>query len=87
MTTHDTALRERLQYTADAPGGAYKAAAIAALEAVLELHKPSTEHAHSDGYLECSHCWDGADYCPAHDPWPCETVLAVAEALGVDLSA
>jgi len=75
-STHDKPLRERLQCTAEAPGGAYKAAAITALEAVLDVHRPLSFYGFRPN---CQGCFDDDAY------WPCDTVRAVAEALGVDL--
>ena len=48
---------------------------VAALRAVLDLHKPR------NGHDDCGHCVDPAD---AHwgIPWPCPTVRAVTAALG-----
>ena len=50
-------------------------ALVAALRAVLDLHKPR------NGHDDCGHCVDPAD---AHwgIPWPCPTVRAVTAALG-----
>ena len=49
---------------------------LAALRAVLDLHKPR------NGHDDCGHCVDPAD---AHwgIPWPCPTVRAIESALGV----
>jgi hypothetical protein len=82
MAAHDSALRDRLQFTAEAPGGAYKAAAIAALEAVLDIHKPLSIY----GYTPtCDHCIEDVCGMAEYVNWPCATVAAVADALGVNL--
>lgn len=66
---------ESLEDAIPQPGGTCEA-----LRAVLELHKP-TERTWSWGAvdIECDGC--------AHDApsWPCETVRAIARALGVEV--
>lgn len=57
----------------------------AALLAVLELRKPFLAELTSDGEIvgyQCMGCGPVEDYGSVH--YPCETVLAVAKALGVD---
>lgn len=62
----------------------------AALQAVLDLHKPFPAKYHPSvwprpedvGVLHCEHCVNNS---VSHTLYPCETVQAIAEKLGVDL--
>lgn len=87
-------IRARLDEIADPrrSGDVNRAAGpIAALRAVIELHVPS----YGGGTNEvCSECGAGSGcgmtvgsydcFDRAHQHWPCPTVHAIAEALGVD---
>lgn len=56
--------------------------AVAAVRAVVELHKPEPTHPGPLSTLVCHGCeLDGYD--AEHPPWPCWTITAIAEALGI----
>lgn len=48
---------------------------VDALRAALDLHAPRTLTGSDEGLTECSHCY--------RTTYPCGTVLAIADALGV----
>lgn len=52
-----------------------------ALLAVLDLHKPTPDTSYLDGRLVCNGCGLTSD--EDQWPYPCDTVKAVADALGV----
>lgn len=81
-------LSERLAFTELAPGTAYKGAAINALRATLAIHRP----VRNGGVCNKSTCpcWKpewlcgcGLQHDDYRESYPCATVLAVAESLGV----
>jgi hypothetical protein len=54
-----------------------------ALRAVVELHKPVPYWEHKpDEWLVCKGC-DLSGYDAENPPWPCSTIQAIAEALGI----
>lgn len=86
MTDLDAAIRAKLEiqdsgeYTAYDPRFVYDCEIVqTALFAVLELHKRS----HFSDCTECRESGPGYEAEPA--PYPCPTIRAVAEKLGIEL--
>lgn len=58
--------------------------ANAAIEAVLKLHRPEdSEYTDADGQSRTSTDCDTCDTGGVPDGWPCPTVLAIADKLGI----
>ena len=57
--------------------------ALAALQAVLDMHRPSTADTGEEEILFCPECFDVEDVGEV-DTWPCPTVQAIQNALGTD---
>jgi hypothetical protein len=82
VTDLDAAIRERLALDEDGHYFRYDSEMIQrAVLAVLDLHRPI--EGRYAGVPACSCLPDPSDEAVAHE-WPCPTVLAIAEKLGIE---
>ena len=76
------AIRERLEAHAWEDGFLRHADAVAAIQAVLDLHPP-VPGLPGSGMRFCLTCWLPGSERMEPAPWPCNTVTRIAEKLGV----
>lgn len=81
MTDLNAAIRERLVLDEDSLCFRYDSEMVqGAVLAVLDLHRPG---AYSRRPF-CAHCREGGIGYEGAVPYPCSTVLAIAEGLGIE---
>jgi hypothetical protein len=79
----DQAIRAKLRREFDAAFANHWSEYQDAVEAVLDLHAVTG----TGPYVYCNECREGLGYDAGHADWPCPTVRAIAEKLGVDVPA
>lgn len=74
-------IRKRLE---NSDPGWWEGEMKAALLAVLDVHKPERHSIGAKVWHNCASCRD-TDWNGPEVPWPCETVEAIAKALGIEV--